>query len=323
MDVRSRLIKAVGALGRYLWVGAALAVAAQVLAAFAFPILEAVLRERAASIPSFVLPVVYIFHLAFGILATWALLKGREFIAATDVATLLTAVEDIERRYSAEQAKVASFRIQTETLLAKSAAVQGSLSVLQGLLQRKSRRGILRGDIESLLAPLTKDRSRALEFASDDLYNFVVYLHDPKADTLNIAFRDCDNRLETHNRSWARGRGHVGSAFAQGMTIVVRDSVKEGTVLSSDTLPTDNRYYASFILAPIPHPNPRAKDPIGLFVMTSNRGGHFDEDDRILADTFSLILSMYICSRSAKATRQGAPGGRRDARKARRRAVNH
>ena len=309
MDLRAWIINSVQVLGKFAVVAAAVAVIAQVLAAFGFPILEAILREASDRIPAYVLPSVYVSHLLVGVLATWSLLKGREFITATNVGGLLQEVDDIQESYLGEQAKVASYRGQTEVLIAKSAAIQGAVSVLHGLLLRSPSRGIARSEIEALLAPLIKDRSRALEFSAADLYNFVVYLHDSHTDTLEIIFRDSDNRIETHNRSWQRGRGHVGSAFAQAATVVVRDSSKEGTHLSSDILPTDSNFYVSFVLSPIPPPRRQARDPIGLFVMTSNRASHFDEDDRILADTISLILSVYISARNA------VPGGSRRGRR--------
>jgi len=311
VGIKTTIHQSVSALARFSAVAATIALVAQVLAAIIFPIAEVILREQAQALPAFVLPTIYTIHVVVGVLATWAFLRGRDFIAAANVATLLASFEKLQEESLAEQAKVASYRGQTQALLAKSAAVQGSASVLQGLLRRRSSGGPDRAEIEALLAPLIRDRSRALEFASDDLYNFVVYAHDPGTDTLVILFRSCDDRIETHNRSWARGRGHVGSAFAQGETIVVRDSSQEGIGLSAGALSTDAQFYVSFVLSPIPNSNPRARDPIGVFVMTSNRAGHFDEDDRILADTFSLILSMYVTFRTGRVSRRGGRSGRR------------
>lgn len=70
--------------------------------------------------------------------------------------------------------------------------------------------------IEAVLYPWIIYRSEVFLYSSDSMYNFAVYLADNddyRVATLNLVFRDCDDRMSTSNRSWTAGDGHVGFAF--------------------------------------------------------------------------------------------------------------
>ncbi len=290
--------KAARELRDFVLTAGTISIIAQVLAAFVFPILEISLREI-DTVPEWILHTVYGSHVVIAILATFALVKGKQFIHASGIEVVREEWREREEELQNEREKIERYKDETISLIAKSTAVQGSLSVLQTLIQKKINTPVQPDEVKAILTPLILDRARTLDYQSDDLYNFVVYMYDSSSDQLNIFFRDFDNRLQITNRSWKIGRGHVGSAFAQNTTIIVEDATQTVNVLTTDRLKTDDSQYKSFVLSPIPDPDLNAKDPLGIFVVTSNRENHFGEDDRILIDSFSIILSILFCDRVA------------------------
>ena len=235
--------------------------------------------------------VIYILHAmvaAYTILGTYHVKNFSSIVRLDEVAEHITQADieraSLERTNKSQDAQIA-------VLFNRSGAVLGALSVLQGLLQDEQIKEAVPEHIESLLAPLISRLSETLGFASGDMHNFVVYVPDGSQGDLKIFYRNCDDRIQRTNRVWKKGHGHVGLAFTQAKTIISSDlaAIKE---LLDEGLPTDAKFYASYISTPIL--DKRAEEPIGVLVMTSSRSGHFTQEHKMLAESYAVILSTYF-----------------------------
>ena len=178
-------------------------------------------------------------------------------------------------------------------------ALQASLVILNHLLhEHKTEPSV--SDLEKLISPLIKDRSETLGFRNEEYYNFVVYILDKTDKELKVFYRSCDDRIQRTDRSWSIGVGHVGIAFANNQTIIKSDSAGNPEYKSKHSKETDDKYYASFISSPIFNGYNTEKDEIGIFEITSSRPGHFEDDDKIIVDSYSFLLSLYFsgCGRN-------------------------
>lgn len=151
--------------------------------------------------------------------------------------------------------------------------------------------------LNRILSRLVKYRHELFSYKGDDLYNICLYLFDRPSENLTIQWRSHDNRLQTSNRSWAPGMGHVGLTFILNEIKICHD-IYESTELSNSTsAPEDKAKYRSFLSVPIKDSAKlfNSGKPLGVLVFTSSSCGQFSlERDKIFALTVAKILSIYI-----------------------------
>ena len=278
---------------------------AQLLATVVFPIAEAVLRQVQA-VPTYVLPAIYSVHVLVGAYGLFGLNKIKDFIRLADLDEIEQQVKEYQEKLDDKAEESHNLEHGLTTLVSHSVAVQASLSVLQSLLtsdlssDQTDEKGI-----ERLLAPLIQLRTEALGFTADDLYNLAVYIYDEKQNLLRLRYRDCDNRIRRQDRSWRPGTGHVGLAFTQNRTIIT-ENVADAPDILGPYVDTDNNQYVSIISTPIFSTLIGTAVPMGVLVITSDREGHFDRAYQTLAESFSILLAIYL-SRHLRAEKGAVP----------------
>jgi GAF domain-containing protein len=308
MAVQAQLRRALQALQEIARISSGTLVVAQVLL-YVVSLVVGYLWKLDPPLPNWVMVFVYGLHAAlatYTIVATHHVKNFSSIVRLDEIAENIsqgdTEREKLDRTNKSQDAQIA-------VLFNRSASVLGALSVLQGFLQDEQTKEAKPEHVESLLAPLIRLRSEALGFTADDMHNFVVYVPEGPQGDLSIFYRKCDDRIERTDRVWKRGHGHVGLAFIQRKTIISSDlaAMKE---LLDEGLPSDSKFYASYISAPIF--DRQAEDPIGVLVMTSSRSGHFTQEHKMLAESYAVILSTYLSSTGKRGTsheqEQSKPG---------------
>lgn len=205
----------------------------------------------------------------------------------------LDAIEEARKRAERRLLEEESLRAESESQLQ---AISGAMSVLQDVIAEEAQT-TLEKDVERILAPIIAKRTETLGFRSDDLYNFAVYIFHPKTQKLYVFYRDCDNRIERHDRAWEKGVGHVGIAFAMKKTCVATDSTRIVGEFVHDQYESDAKFYRSFVSTPIINVNAKSDQPFGTLVITSSRKDHFDETYKSAVEVFANILSVYFSDR--------------------------
>lgn len=140
---------------------------------------------------------------------------------------------------------------------------------------------------EKFLSTMRENPGQMFGFSADDIWNFVVYLHDPIQDELRPVWRCTDARHPSRQgvgdaevpkgRSWKPGIGHVGLAFRRNEALITEDaaqaSVRQLFVAPGDLhRPYDETHYRSFASIPF-----GGDQPVGVLVGTSSRMGAFDD----------------------------------------------
>ena len=158
-------------------------------------------------------------------------------------------------------------------------------------------------ELGSLLFPLIQRRSEIIGYTNDDLYNFAVYYWNSNRKCLEIAFRQCDDRIVIKNRSWKPGHGHVGECYIKEKTIFTRVEAKDSDLINAfGYTEIDLRYYCATVSTPIfESKNPTS--PLGVLNITSSNGNQFKENDLdrkedwFFVETYAKLLSIYFENR--------------------------
>lgn len=151
--------------------------------------------------------------------------------------------------------------------------------------------------LNKILGRLVKYRHELFEYSGQDLYNICLYLYDMPNDNLIIKWRSCDDRLQTSNRSWKPGAGHVGLTFILNELKICHDIYESTELSNSASNPIDKSKYRSFLSVPIKDSSKviTGGKPLGVLVFTSNAYGQFSLDrDKVFALTVAKILSIYV-----------------------------
>lgn len=281
---------------------------AQILALIIFPVSE-LLLEMAFDTPKNIWYTVAIFHVLVAIYAFMGAEKVMRFLSNSEFEKLIETVKEERILFDTEVKQNKELNASIESLVKQAAEVQGALSVLHSILETHNSnknmtiktKETASSEVGKILAPLIKNRAEIMRFNSSEKYNFGVYLYNKKDKKLQLLYRDCDNRIKRHDRSWASGKGHVGFAFFQKRTIISPDMTDSPSseIWSSDSMVGDDReLYKSFISTPIFNSVARkdSSNPIGVLVITSDRSGHLDQEYKIVTETFALLLSLYFSS---------------------------
>jgi hypothetical protein len=284
-----------------------LLVAAQVFVV-AFPLFEGLVRtqlaERQQHIPALAWGLGYAGYVLVALFVTFGLYRVQEYLQAVSLDEMEQTQLKYEKQLDKAESKIDAWRGEFEAENSRSAAVLGALTSLQELLCRVGTDGPTDEHVQRLLVPLTADRADALDFRSEDMHNFVVYKFNDERRKLEVFYRLCDDRIETHNRSWGKGQGHVGIAFAQEKAIISGDVADAEEFIDRVSYQTDKEYYSSFISVPIPDVEEDAEEPVGVFVITSSRAGQFGDEHKIVADSFALLLSTLFCAHKITGERE-------------------
>lgn len=156
--------------------------------------------------------------------------------------------------------------------------------------------------IASVLLPWIELRTEIFLFQEGDaFYNFAIYLQ--KADDpnwLEVFYRECDSRLQTQNRSWQSGDGHVGQCFLLKKTIFL--NLSEGSesldfVATSQPREEDRKYYRSMVATPISISN----EIKGVFIITSSKRDQFVKELHApIVEVVGLLLSQAFTEQQRK-----------------------
>jgi hypothetical protein len=268
---------------------------AQVIVIVVFPIIEILLSLPDQKPPWHVWLIVGVLHIAIGFYSVSGSIKLNDFLSLADVNQLEEDAKNRESLLTEEKRKVEILLSEINGVFRRQVALETSLLILNRILKQKVRSPSPE-DIAKLIAPLIRDRSKALGFCNDELYNFALYLYDKGDRSLKIFYRECDDRIQRHDRVWLEGVGHVGIAFARMETLVEPDTRGDNAYKGKITYETDDQYYISFVSSPIFKGESTKQDEVGALVITSSRPGHFDNDDKIIIDSYSLLLSLYFSS---------------------------
>lgn len=271
---------------------------AQVFATIVFPAIELALENFVEPKPNANIWItIIIAHIAVALYAFFGLSSINNFLKATKLDELDAEIDRQKREYEAELKTNEELTAGLISLAKHSAEVQGALSILQSLLESAdNKKRPLASDVGKLLAPLIQNREEILNFVNSEKYNFAVYLYNKRKGNLNLFYRDCDNRIQRHDRSWQPGVGHVGIAFAQKGTIISPDMSATAEILGADKslIENDRSIYVSFISTPIFDSVNHEGYPLGVLVITSDRAGHLTQEYKIVTETFALLLGIYF-----------------------------
>lgn len=140
-----------------------------------------------------------------------------------------------------------------------------------------------------ILDPWITDRSSILNFVNgNSMYNIAVYTLNKESNLLELDFRKNDDRIQTKNRKWKPGVGHVGQCFSTEQTIFCRDiedNIK--TTNKESSRKEDKDYYRSIIAEPIKSD----QQVIGVVVITSSQPEQFDDSiHTIIIRIIALLL---------------------------------
>ncbi len=292
METSKLFRNAHGVLRQIVEFSALMFLVAQVLTIIVFPIIETSLREI-NDLPKYAFVIIYGLHIIIGAYALIGLYKLKDFIHLAALDKLEQEILEQVKVLEQERDKKEQFSSQLNFWKMRARTAKEALSILHLLIREHVDQLHMNDNVSRLLTPLIQRRFDALGFNSNDLYNFVVYLFDPRDQELKICFRDCDNRIKTRNRGWKVGVGHVGHSFAYKKTIVANMS-DESKLFGDGEYLTDKEYYASFLATPIFDSKGKDDEAIGVFAITSSRDGHLNQDHQLIAETFALILSVYF-----------------------------
>jgi hypothetical protein len=286
---------------------------ANIFATAVFPVGETILKDiiknqvatpELANGLSVSLYIIYFLHLIFAVYSIIGVFKLKELLKLAQVDEMEQSKKQVDEELENEKTRSFTIRSQRDASVQRQLAILGSLSVLSEIIQSDvnlSEKEKPKKDVGSLLAPLIKARTEVLQFCSKDFHNFAIYCYDKTSQSLYPFYRDCDDRIERHDRVWKVGRGHVGIAFAQNRTIITGDVANNPELqemLKDDFSEKDQKFYKSFISSPFSIvDNIGNYEQFGVFVITSSRSDHFNEDERLVAVSYSAILSMYFSNR--------------------------
>lgn len=265
--------------------------AAQIIATFVFPFIEVVLALVKTT--WYIWLIIGVIHIILGVFATAGTAKWNEFIKLANIDQIEQEIKKTETELNEERGKVKLLYDEFDEHFHRQIAIQASLHILNKIMQDE-KPGASLEDVEKLLTPLIKDRSEALGYKNKELYNIAVYIYDPNDKKLKIFFRACDNRIQRNDREWEVGVGHVGVAFAQSETIIKSNAQNDNEYSGKHSRETDNQYYASYVSSPIFNGGENKSNEIGVFVITSSRPNHFEDDDKIIVESYSFLLSLYF-----------------------------
>lgn len=137
-----------------------------------------------------------------------------------------------------------------------------------------------------LLRLVAGSRRELLGYEDGEAWNFMLYRRD--GGDLKPWVRECDAKIERHQRSWKVGEGHIGLAVSSMSTLVAGDVALVESFVPQ--YPTDARTYRSLVSLPLCRPG--GKDVLGAFVVTSNRLDHFVEPGQLEVLTAEQIGSI-------------------------------
>lgn len=155
----------------------------------------------------------------------------------------------------------------------------------------------IKDGLKKVLSPIIKLREHTFNFVRDSKYNFAVYLYSETEGKLKVFYRETDSRLNTQNRSWAPGAGHVGFCYANKDSLI-SDDVVASPELSQSMTESDKKNYRSMASTPIFYGVEKNKDidrVRGVFIVTSSVPGQFNKrvHGRFLK-MISNILSVFF-----------------------------
>lgn len=220
-----------------------------------------------------------------------------------------TDVEQLEQSCAKEKRAIRKRFERTAAKFDRTLQMQEALNYATAMLGRAealvSEDGEQDNDVEQVIALVLSLcislRAEIFSFQSEDFYNFAVYLYDSDAENLQVAWRECDPRIQRQDRRWTPGNGHVGLCFVQ-KRVLFSNNVPESDELEQDE-PEDEEKYVSMVSIPIfwsddfPDNHSGSSDakhdaePLGVFVVTSSATDQFDEE---LHKGFLLSLSFHL-----------------------------
>ena len=153
--------------------------------------------------------------------------------------------------------------------------------------------------LDRILRILAKFRAELFDYSGTSFYNICLYIYDEKANLLKVEWRKHDDRLETSDRDWKPGKGHVGLTFIQNELKICHDIFASTELSASASTSGDKEKYRSFLSVPIRDASKLSGDngenPLGVLVLTSNAEAQFSfERDQMFVLTIAKILAIYI-----------------------------
>lgn len=128
-----------------------------------------------------------------------------------------------------------------------------------------------------ILTELVQARTKLLRFdPEDETFNFHIFRWDSEQQLLVTLARQHGADVVVHNRTWAKGSGHVGTAFERGELLMLDDlqgSRGEGYRAHAENL--DKSLYRSIVDAPITF----ARSNSGVLTISSGRPQQFRKSD--------------------------------------------
>jgi len=126
-----------------------------------------------------------------------------------------------------------------------------------------------------ILEPWIEFRQAIFWFEQEeDLYNFAIYILDPKSNMLKVSSRFCHPKLQRKNREWSTGEGHIGTCFSTRKTQFSNNASENNNTREENSRAEDAEYYLSLIA----HPIRSGDDVVGVFIITSNIPNQFDKN---------------------------------------------
>lgn len=156
--------------------------------------------------------------------------------------------------------------------------------------------GLMDKHLHNILWPLVVKKGELFSYEESSLYNIALYVYNQTSGKLEVKQRFNDERIDTQNRPWTPGIGHVG------MTFLHKEIKCCPNILKSSELPVktenDGKYYCSFISVPIlacEDNEETSAHPHGVLVLTSASESQFNLlRDQFFLSTVSKLLAVYL-----------------------------
>lgn len=267
-----------------------------VVAIVVFPIIETIYFSSRDGLESalgagfwVILGLIVVAHAAVGFLAYSSTTAQHVYFDYLDLAR---ENDDLKREVEAKIARLRALEVM------RAAAHYAILAVYRFTAWGGARKPLQVKSVREWLGKILRvaiDKREEIVGYQGAKYNFAVYLYSEETDRLEKFYREVDSRIDTQNRSWPPGVGHIGLCFARQEAIISEDITKAPALMvENEEEQTD---YRSIATAPVFRvgEGDETSDVRGVFIITSSEPSQLTEErHELFVSTMGWILSLFF-----------------------------